>query len=145
MIRQVPEGRAPVRIQVQIKSPNGACGAELRPVQGAAHPELSKLRDGDSPLKGLKADEVRCRDAGLCKADEPQRFETYAAILARASREDIAVDETAPPPLETQHWSMRSWGAMFCEVRVNAITGEPCVSRFLGESPHKALKRQDGR
>jgi xanthine dehydrogenase YagR molybdenum-binding subunit len=27
---------------------------------------------------------------------------------------------------------MHSFGAMFCEVRVNAVTGEPRVSRFLG-------------
>jgi xanthine dehydrogenase YagR molybdenum-binding subunit len=30
------------------------------------------------------------------------------------------------------HWSMHSHGAMFCEVRVNAVTGETRVSRFLG-------------
>src|SRR6202161_3875916 len=33
---------------------------------------------------------------------------------------------------ELQHWSMHSHGAMFCEVRVNAVTGEVRVSRFLG-------------
>jgi xanthine dehydrogenase YagR molybdenum-binding subunit len=27
---------------------------------------------------------------------------------------------------------MHSFGALFCEVRVNAVTGEPRVSRFLG-------------
>ncbi len=27
---------------------------------------------------------------------------------------------------------MHSYGAQFCEVRVNAVTGEPRVSRFLG-------------
>ena len=111
---------------------SAAIGAAVSAVVKAMVGELLKLCDGDSPLKGLKADEVRCRDAGLCKADEPRRFETYAAILARASREAVTVEETAPPPLETQHWSMHSWGAMFCEVRVNAITGEPRVSRFLG-------------
>jgi xanthine dehydrogenase YagR molybdenum-binding subunit len=30
------------------------------------------------------------------------------------------------------NWSMHSFGAMFAEVRVNAITGETRVSRFLG-------------
>jgi len=30
------------------------------------------------------------------------------------------------------HWSMHSYGAMFCEVRVNGVTGETRVSRFLG-------------
>jgi xanthine dehydrogenase YagR molybdenum-binding subunit len=83
-------------------------------------------------LKSLKAAQVTSRDGGLCKTDEPQCFETYASILARAGREEIVVEEEAPPPLETQHWSMHSWGAMFCEVRVNAVTGEPRVSRFLG-------------
>ncbi len=35
-------------------------------------------------------------------------------------------------PLEMQQWSMHSYGAQFCEVRVNAVTGETRVSRFLG-------------
>ncbi|MDR6955319.1 hypothetical protein J2X65_004698 [Ancylobacter sp. 3268] len=35
-------------------------------------------------------------------------------------------------PLEMQHWSMHSHAAMFCEVRVNAVTGEPRIGRFLG-------------
>lgn len=30
------------------------------------------------------------------------------------------------------NWAMHSFGAMFCEVRVNAVTGETRVSRFLG-------------
>ena len=111
---------------------SAAIGASVTAARNALVTELLKLCDGDSPLKGLKEDEVRCRDAGLCKEDDPGRFETYAAILARARRESITVEESAPPPLETQHWSMHSWGAMFCEVRVNAITGEPRVSRFLG-------------
>jgi len=112
----------------QSASIGAAVGAAARKLVA----ELLEFCDGDSPLKGLKPDAVRCRDGGLCKADEPQRFETYAAILARAARDAITVEETAPPPLETQHWSMHSWGAMFCEVRVNAVTGEPRVSRFLG-------------
>jgi xanthine dehydrogenase YagR molybdenum-binding subunit len=111
---------------------SAAIGAAVSAVHKAMVTALLKLCEGDSPLKGLKADDVISCDAGLCKADEPQRFETYAAILARAEREELVVEESAPPPLETQHWSMHSWGAMFCEVRVNTVTGEPRVSRFLG-------------
>ena len=107
-------------------------GAAVAAACRAMVTELLKLCDGDSPLAGLKEDEVRSRDGGLCKRDEPQRFETYGAILARAKRDEIIVEESAPPPFETQHWSMHSYGAMFCEVRVNAITGEPRVGRFLG-------------
>ncbi|MDM0078062.1 xanthine dehydrogenase family protein molybdopterin-binding subunit [Variovorax sp. J2P1-59] len=94
--------------------------------------ELLKLAGKDSPLHGLKPDEVAGRDGGLGKVDEPDRFDSYASILARAGRESLVVEASAPPPLETQHWSMHSHGAMFCEVRVNEVTGEPRVSRFLG-------------
>ena len=94
--------------------------------------ELLKLVGDDSPLAGLKPDEVGGLDGGLVKLDEPERHETYASILARAGRDKIAVEASAPPPLEMQQWSMHSHGAMFCEVRVNAVTGETRVSRFLG-------------
>jgi xanthine dehydrogenase YagR molybdenum-binding subunit len=94
--------------------------------------ELLKLAGSDSALSGLKPDEVGGRDGGLCKLDEPERYESYVSILKRARRDELAVEATAPPPLEIGHWSMHSFGAMFCEVRVNAITGEPRVSRFLG-------------
>jgi xanthine dehydrogenase YagR molybdenum-binding subunit len=94
--------------------------------------QLLKLVGKDSPLHGLKPDEVAGRDGGLIKLDEPERAESYTAILARAGHEELVVEASAPPPLETQHWSMHSHGAMFCEVRVNEVTGETRVSRFLG-------------
>jgi xanthine dehydrogenase YagR molybdenum-binding subunit len=94
--------------------------------------ELLKLTAHDSPLHGLDPDEVGGRDGGLCKLDEPGRFESYVSLLARTGPGGLTVEASAPPPLELQHWSMHSFGAMFCEVRVNTVTGEPRVSRFLG-------------
>ncbi len=44
----------------------------------------------------------------------------------------MSAEAAAPPPVETENWSMHSYGALFCEVRVNAVTGETRVSRFLG-------------
>lgn len=103
---------------------------------GAAHRDLVKallkLAGNDSPLAGLGPGDVVSREEGLCKADDPTRHESYAAILARAGQEMVSVEADGPPPLETMHWSMHSHAAMFCEVRVNAVTGEPRVSRFLG-------------
>lgn len=93
---------------------------------------LLKLAGKDSPLHGLAPKDVAARDGGLCKADEPQRFEPYTALLERAGREEISAEGSAPPPLETMHWSMHSFGAIFCEARVNVVTGEPRVTRLLG-------------
>ena len=101
-----------------------------------AHAELVKALlkhvDKDSPLHGSKPDEVEGRDGGLCRIDDPSKHERYASLLARAQLDALTVDGEAPPPLETQHWSMHSFGAQFCEVRVNTVTGEARVSRFLG-------------
>lgn len=94
--------------------------------------ELLKLAGNDSPLAGLGVDEVECADGGLRKPDEPGRYESYASILKRAGRHELVAEGSAPPPLETMHWSMHSHAAMFCEVRVSAVTGETRVSRFLG-------------
>ena len=94
--------------------------------------ELLKLAGNDSPLAGLKPDEVGGYDGGLASLADATRHESYDSILARAQRASISVEGKAPDPLETMHWSMHSHGAMFCEVRVNAVTGEPRVTRFLG-------------
>ncbi|WP_294391566.1 xanthine dehydrogenase family protein molybdopterin-binding subunit [uncultured Sphingomonas sp.] len=109
-----------------------AIGASVIAAHRALVTELLKLAGNDSPLAGLDADEVGGVDGGLAKLDDPARHESYASILARARRDEVVVEASPPPPLETMHWSMHSHGAMFCEVRVNAVTGEIRVSRFLG-------------
>lgn len=94
--------------------------------------QLLGRADASSPLSGLGPEDVGARDGGLYQLDAPQRYESYAALLARFQRDELTVEAKAPPPLETQHWSMHSFGAMFCEARVNVVTGEPRISRFLG-------------
>ncbi|HEX3430435.1 MAG TPA: xanthine dehydrogenase family protein molybdopterin-binding subunit [Rhizomicrobium sp.] len=107
-------------------------GAAIIAAQRALVAELLRLAGNASPLAGLAPDDVGARDAGLCKLDEPERYESYTSILSRAHRDDVSVEAAAPPPDELARWSMHSHGAMFCEVRVNAVTGETRVTRFLG-------------
>ena len=94
--------------------------------------ELLKLAGRDSPLAGLKPDEVAGHDGGLYMLGDPSRRETYEAILTRAGKPRITVEGAASLPLEAQHWSMHSYSAVFCEARVNAVTGELRVARLLG-------------
>jgi xanthine dehydrogenase YagR molybdenum-binding subunit len=102
----------------------------------AAHEVLVKqlLRHagGDSPLAGARPEQVEARDAGLCLREAPERWQGYAAILAGAGLTELVAEADAPLPLEAQKYAMHSYGAQFCEVRVNAVTGETRVSRFLG-------------
>jgi xanthine dehydrogenase YagR molybdenum-binding subunit len=94
--------------------------------------ELLKMAGKLSPLAGLKPEEVAGHDGWLVNVSAPERRESYASILALTGRAELTVEASAPPPFEIQHWSMHSHGAMFCEVLVNSVTGEPRVSRFLG-------------
>ena len=94
--------------------------------------ELLELAGKQSPLAGLSADEVGAREGCLYKLDDPTHADSYASILRRAGRTEITVEESSPPPFEMMHWSMHSFGAVFCQMRVNAVTGEPRVDRILG-------------
>lgn len=107
-------------------------GAAVTAAHHALITELLKLAGKDSVLGDLDADEVIGRDGYLCDASKPERRESYVSLMARTGRDEIMVEGSAPPPLEFTHWSMHSHGAMFCEARVNAVTGETRVSRFLG-------------
>jgi xanthine dehydrogenase YagR molybdenum-binding subunit len=107
-------------------------GAAVTAAHHALITELLKLVGKDSVLAGLDADQVIGRDGYLCDVEKPERRESYVSLMARIGRDEITVEGTAPPPFEFLHWSMHSHGAMFCEARVNAVTGEARVTRFLG-------------
>lgn len=113
-------------------SQTASIGAAVIAAHKALVKELLKLAGKDSPLHGLSVDELGSQGACLCKLDEPARRDSYAAILRRAGRDKVTVEESSSQPLEMMHWSMHSFGAVFCEARVHAITGEPRISRILG-------------
>ncbi len=94
--------------------------------------QLLALAGADSPLGGLTADQVGSRDGGLCELTDPTRWESYSQILGQAGRDELTVVASATDPDEFFTHSMHSYGAVFCEVRVNAVTGEIRVSRVVG-------------
>lgn len=86
----------------------------------------------DSPLAGVKFEDIEARDSGIFSKTDASKGETYASILQRVGQEFVEVEAPAATPLELMKYSMFSYGAQFCEVRVNEETGEVRVSRFLG-------------
>jgi len=109
-----------------------AIGAAVIAAQAELVTALLKLAGNDSPLAGLSVDDVGSEDASLVCLADPERRERYASILARARRDSVTATKAGSMPTELMHWSMHSHSALFCEVRVNAVTGETRVSRFLG-------------
>lgn len=94
--------------------------------------QLLALSGKDSPLHGARYEDVVARDGGLYLAKEPSRGASYSEILRQAGKAYVEADGEAPRPLEAQKYSIASYGAQFCEVRVNEVTGEVRVSRWLG-------------
>lgn len=88
--------------------------------------------DYDSPLANLKAEDVELRDGGIFSKKDPSKGETYTAILKRVGQDYVEAETSAAMPLEIKKYAMFSYGAQFCEIRVNEETGETRVSRFLG-------------
>jgi xanthine dehydrogenase YagR molybdenum-binding subunit len=86
----------------------------------------------DSPLNGVVYKDVVARDGGLYRADAPERGASLTAILRRAGRDEIEVEGASGQPKEVEKYSMGSYGAQFCEVRVHERTGEIRVTRWLG-------------
>ena len=113
-------------------SQTASIAAAVRAAFDALIPDLLKLAGNDSPLAGLDASEVETRNSGIGHATDASRFESYVSILSRAGRDSVSAEAPAPPPSEMREFSMHSYGAQFCEVRVSAITGETRVTRFLG-------------
>jgi xanthine dehydrogenase YagR molybdenum-binding subunit len=93
---------------------------------------LLELAPKESPLHGLKPDQVELRDGGVAGIARDDAYESFVALLRSAGRDHVQVEASASAPMELMKYSMHSYGAQFCEVRVSEVTGEVRVTRFLG-------------
>jgi xanthine dehydrogenase YagR molybdenum-binding subunit len=88
-------------------------------------------KDEKSPLREAKFEDVCAKDEGIFWRVSGGG-ETYAAILTRAGKDYVEADHKTGAPLELLKYSMHSYAAQFCEVRVHALSGEVRIQRFLG-------------
>ena len=106
-------------------------------VQQASEKLLTELlalaqKDSNSVLKDAKAKHVRMANGGIFRKDQPSVGESYMTILQRAKKEFVQAEHKTGAPLEMMKYSMHSYAAQFCEVRVHEKTGEVRISRFVG-------------
>jgi xanthine dehydrogenase YagR molybdenum-binding subunit len=99
-----------------------------------AQNEMLRLVGEDyiSELSRGKHERVEAREGGLFRTDDLKTGETYSAILQRAGQDFIEVEASGGMPFELMTYSMGSYGAHFCEVRINEESCEVRVSRWLG-------------
>ena len=118
------------------------------------------LRDENSPLRGLDTSVVTVESGRIFARENPSRGETYVQVLARLGEKVVEVVAATQPgrerpapggstatsqqpgteqdrgaqaeESESGVYSFHSFGAHFCEVRVDPDLGTVRVARFLG-------------
>jgi xanthine dehydrogenase YagR molybdenum-binding subunit len=113
-------------------SQTASLGAAISAASVKLAGELLRLAGNDTPLAGLRANDVEFANGGLRKIDEPSRHESFVSILNRAARSEISVTGESGAPLEVLKFSMYSRSAVFCELRVSDVTGEIRIDRLVG-------------
>jgi xanthine dehydrogenase YagR molybdenum-binding subunit len=101
-------------------------------VQKAADSAKKKLvqfavRDKKSPFSGMKPEEVSYENGQLVGGGKTADF---GSVLNAMGRSSIEATESAEAGEEKTKYAFHSFGAQFCEVRVNQWTNEVRVSRI---------------
>jgi xanthine dehydrogenase YagR molybdenum-binding subunit len=107
-------------------------GAAMLAAHKAMLHELAKAAPTGSPWFGKSADQLITLRGGLALAEDPKAHIGFRQLLHGAGRPSITVQADSAAATEGEAWSMHSYGAVFCEVRVNVDTGELRVSRVTG-------------
>lgn len=101
----------------------------------AALAKLTALAVGDekSPLHGLRAAAVSAGEGRLFAADDPKRGESYVEVLRRAGKTSVEGESATRLSDEQQKkFAFQSFGAQFCEVKVDEPLGRVRVTRWGG-------------
>jgi len=85
------------------------------------------ITEPQSPFAGLKPEEVTY-SAGFVRSKGAERV--FGSLLEETGRFSVEASATAGPGDESAKYAFHSFGATFCEVRVNQLTAETRVSRI---------------
>jgi xanthine dehydrogenase YagR molybdenum-binding subunit len=80
--------------------------------------------DPESPLNGLRPEQVSVADGRMFAADEPNRGESYQDLLRRRRWGPLDAQETWSPGDAAERFSMHAYGAVFAEVAVDEQLGQ---------------------
>ncbi|MET7695111.1 xanthine dehydrogenase family protein molybdopterin-binding subunit [Streptomyces sp. NPDC005483] len=121
-------------------SPHGG-SSTMASVGTAVHDACTQVRqqaiklavdDRESPLYGVKADDVVVRGGRLHVQGNPTRGETYRTLLARNNRTHLEAGGSYTGPPSPERHSYHAYNATFAEVAVDAALGLVRVRRMLG-------------
>jgi xanthine dehydrogenase YagR molybdenum-binding subunit len=85
--------------------------------------------DPGSPLQGGDPEAVTFQDGVIAIGN---RSESLKSLISRARPEGLTANGEIRPAEDARNWSQHTYGAHFCEVGVDPVTGETRVRRMLG-------------
>jgi xanthine dehydrogenase YagR molybdenum-binding subunit len=110
----------------------GTVGTAIHEVAGLLHQALAGLAvvDAKSPLNGLSPNDITMIAPGrIGLTNEPVKSDSYTDILRRAGKDSISVESQAHEPKENNEQAFQSWGAHFCEVKIDPLLPRVQVTR----------------
>ncbi|MEY2479897.1 MAG: xanthine dehydrogenase YagR molybdenum-binding subunit [Verrucomicrobiota bacterium] len=112
----------------------GTVGTAIHEVAQLLHKALADLavKDSASPLFNLKSDDIAMVAPGRIGSKiDNKKSDAYIDILKRAGRDSIEVESQLKDPEENKKFAFQSWGAHFCEVKIDPLLPRVQVTRVV--------------
>ncbi|MBA3962700.1 MAG: xanthine dehydrogenase family protein molybdopterin-binding subunit [Chthoniobacterales bacterium] len=112
----------------------GTVGTAIHEVALLLHGALADLAiaDSKSSLHGAKKDDIAMVVPGrIGFKNDSAKSDSYTDILRRAGKDAIAVESKLGAPEENKKLAFQSWGAQFCEVKIDPLLPRVQVTRFV--------------
>jgi xanthine dehydrogenase YagR molybdenum-binding subunit len=108
-------------------------GSAVKRAASALREELTRMaiEDERSPLHGLPPAALVVEDGALVAKDDRSKRDAFSDIVARSGKQEISVRALAAETDARKVFTCHAFGAQFCEVRVDELTGEVRVSRVV--------------
>ncbi len=104
------------------------------------------LASNRPPLTGAAPADLVLEDGFVRLRDAPQQRVSVSGLLAKNGLDHLEAVGNAAPGDEKKQYSMHSFGAQFAEVRIDPLTGEIRVSRYVGAfAPGRVLNAKTAR
>ncbi|PYK68570.1 MAG: acylaldehyde oxidase [Verrucomicrobia bacterium] len=112
----------------------GTVGTAIHEVAQLLHSALAELavKDSKSPLHNLSPNDIAMAAPGqLGSKSDHSKSDAYIDILKRAGRDSIEVETKLKEMEENKKFAFQSWGAHFCEVKIDPLLPRVQVSRVV--------------
>ncbi|MEO7165509.1 MAG: xanthine dehydrogenase family protein molybdopterin-binding subunit [Chthoniobacterales bacterium] len=109
-------------------------GTAIHEVAQLLHRTLAELasKDAKSPLHGFKPNDIAMTVPGrIGLKNDPSKSDGYGEILGRAGKKSIEVETQLKEPEENKKLAFQSWGAHFCEVKIDPLLPRVQVTRVV--------------